>query len=140
MPHEETVLVQEETIAILSDSDVVKARQVGRTLAASIGFSATDQALIATAISELARNIVLYARQGEVRVDALANGGRRGLIVVARDDGPGIPDIERALEPGFSTSGGLGLGLPGVRRLMDEIKVESKRGRGTTVTARKWLR
>jgi serine/threonine-protein kinase RsbT len=100
----------------------------------------TDQALIATAISELARNIVLYARSGEVRVDTLTNGGRRGLIVVARDDGPGIPDIERALEPGFSTSGGLGLGLPGVRRLMDELKVESKRGRGTTVTARKWLR
>ncbi|HEV8201667.1 MAG TPA: anti-sigma regulatory factor [Candidatus Polarisedimenticolia bacterium] len=140
MPHEEAVLVQEERVAILSDSDVVRARQVGRTLAASIGFSATDQALIATAISELARNIVLYARSGEVRVDTLTNGGRRGLIVVARDDGPGIPDVERALEPGFSTSGGLGLGLPGVRRLMDEIKVESKRGRGTTVTARKWLR
>jgi serine/threonine-protein kinase RsbT len=140
VPHEEAVLVQEERVAILSDSDVVRARQVGRTLAASIGFSATDQALIATAISELARNIVLYARSGEVRVDTLTNGGRRGLIVVARDDGPGIPDVERALEPGFSTSGGLGLGLPGVRRLMDEIKVESKRGRGTTVTARKWLR
>lgn len=141
MPHEEAVLAQqEERIAILSDSDVVRARQVGRTLAATIGFSLTDQALIATAISELARNIVLYARSGEVRVDTLTNGGRRGLIVVARDDGPGIPDIERALEPGFSTSGGLGLGLPGVRRLMDELKVESKRGRGTTVTARKWLR
>jgi serine/threonine-protein kinase RsbT len=140
VPHEEAVVVQEERIAILSDSDVVKARQVGRTLAASIGFSQTDQALIATAISELARNIVLYARTGEVRVDALQNGGRRGMLVVARDEGPGIPDIERAMEPGFSTSGGLGLGLPGVRRLMDDIKVESKRGRGTTVTTRKWLR
>jgi serine/threonine-protein kinase RsbT len=140
VPHEQAVLVQEERIAILSDSDVVRARQVGRTLAATIGFSATDQALIATAISELARNIVLYARSGEVCVDALTNGGRRGLVVVARDDGPGIHDVERALEPGFSTSGGLGLGLPGVRRLMDELKVESKRGRGTTVTARKWLR
>jgi len=138
--HEEAVLVQEERIAILSDSDVVKARQVGRTLAASLGFSQTDQALIATAISELARNIVLYARSGEVRVDALRNGGRRGMLVIARDDGPGISDIERAMEPGFSTSGGLGLGLPGVRRLMDDLKVESKRGRGTTVTARKWLR
>ena len=140
MAHEEAVLVQEERIAILSDSDVVKARQVGRTLAASLGFSQTDQALIATAISELARNIVLYARSGEVRVDALRNGGRRGMLVIARDDGPGISDIERAMEPGFSTSGGLGLGLPGVRRLMDDLKVESKRGRGTTVTARKWLR
>jgi serine/threonine-protein kinase RsbT len=139
VPHEEAVLTQEERIAILSDSDVVKARQVGRALAATLGFSATDQALIATAISELARNIVLYARSGEVRVDALVNGGRRGLLVVARDEGPGIADVERALEPGFSTSGGLGLGLPGVRRLMDDLKVESKRGRGTTVTARKWL-
>jgi serine/threonine-protein kinase RsbT len=137
---EEAVAVLEERIAIQSDSDVVRARQVGRTLAASIGFSQTDQALIATAISELARNIVLYARTGEVRVDALNNGGRKGVLVVARDEGPGIQDLERAMEPGFSTSGGLGLGLPGVRRLMDDMKVESKRGRGTTVTTRKWLR
>lgn len=140
MPHEEAVAVLEERIAILSDSDVVRARQVGRSLAASIGFSQTDQALIATAISELARNIVTYARSGEVRVDALKDGGRKGMLVIARDDGPGIQDVERAMEPGFSTSGGLGLGLPGVRRLMDDMKVESKRGRGTTVTARKWLR
>ena len=140
MPPEEAVAVLEERIAILSDSDVVRARQVGRSLAASIGFSQTDQALIATAISELARNIVLYARTGEVRVDALKDGSRRGMLVVARDEGPGIQDVERALEPGFSTSGGLGLGLPGVRRLMDDMKVESKRGRGTTITARKWLR
>ena len=140
MPPEEAVAVLEERIAILSDSDVVRARQVGRSLAASIGFSQTDQALIATAISELARNIVLYARAGEVRVDALEDGGRRGMVVVARDEGPGIQDVERALEPGFSTSGGLGLGLPGVRRLMDDMKLESKRGRGTTITARKWLR
>jgi len=140
---EEAVAVleeREERIAILSDSDVVRARQVGRSLAASIGFSQTDQALIATAISELARNIVLYARTGEVRVDALKANGRTGMLVVARDEGPGIQDVEQALEPGFSTSGGLGLGLPGVRRLMDEMKVESKRGRGTIVTARKWLR
>jgi serine/threonine-protein kinase RsbT len=140
VPPEEAVAVLEERIAILSDSDVVRARQVGRSLAASIGFSQTDQALIATAISELARNIVLYARTGEVRVDALKDGSRRGMLVVARDEGPGIQDVERALEPGFSTSGGLGLGLPGVRRLMDDMKVESKRGRGTTITARKWLR
>lgn len=140
MPPEEAVAVLEERIAILSDSDVVRARQVGRSLAASIGFSQTDQALIATAISELARNIVLYARLGEVVVDALRDGSRRGMLVVARDEGPGIQDVERALEAGFSTSGGLGLGLPGVRRLMDDMKVESKRGRGTTITARKWLR
>jgi serine/threonine-protein kinase RsbT len=140
VPPEEAVAVLEERIAILSDSDVVRARQVGRSLAASIGFSQTDQALIATAISELARNIVLYARLGEVVVDALRDGSRRGMLVVARDEGPGIQDVERALEAGFSTSGGLGLGLPGVRRLMDDMKVESKRGRGTTITARKWLR
>ena len=139
-PEEAVVAVPEERIAILSDSDVVRARQVGRTLAASIGFSQTDQALIATAISELARNIVTYARSGEVRVDALKENGRTGMVVIARDEGPGIQDVERAMEPGFSTSGGLGLGLPGVRRLMDDMRVESKRGRGTTVTARKWLR
>ena len=140
MPPEEAVAVLEERIAILSDSDVVRARQVGRSLAASIGFSQTDQALIATAISELARNIVLYARLGEVVVDALRDGSRRGMLVVARDEGPGIQDVERALEAGFSTSGGLGLGLPGVRRLMDDMKVESKRGRGTTITMKKWRR
>src|SRR5262245_54873067 len=97
---EEAVEVLEERIAIQADSDVVGARQVGRTLAASIGFSQTDQALIATAISELARNIVLYARVGEVRVDALNNGGRKGMLVIARDDGPGIQDVERAMQPG----------------------------------------
>ena len=130
----------EGRVAIVSDGDVVRARQMGRSLAAGLGFSATDQALIATAISELARNIVLYARRGEVRVDAVREGTLQGLRVTARDDGPGIQDVERALEPGFSTSGGLGLGLPGVRRLMDDMTVDSTRGRGTTVTASKWLR
>ena len=92
---------------------------------------------------EVSRQAVVTAvpaRSGEVRVEALKDGSRVGVLVIARDDGPGIQDVERAMEPGFSTSGGLGLGLPGVRRLMDDMKVESKRGRGTSVTARKWLR
>jgi len=103
-----------------------------------VGFSATDATLIATAISELARNIVLYATRGEIALTAVENGGRPGVIVVARDKGPGIPDLRRATAGGYSTSGGLGLGLAGVRRLMDEFEIVSEVGTGTTVTARKW--
>jgi serine/threonine-protein kinase RsbT len=103
-----------------------------------LGFTSTDLALIATAISELARNIILYANSGEILLSVVENGSRRGLKVVARDDGPGIPDIERALEEGFSTSRSLGLGLSGVRRLMDEFDIVSEIGNGTTVTVKKW--
>src|SRR5213594_3182348 len=94
--------------------------------------------LIATAISELSRNIVLYAKRGEIVVAAVENGSRRGVVVVARDDGPGISDVRRATAGGYSTSGGLGLGLAGVRRLMDEFDIVSDAGIGTTVTAKKW--
>ena len=127
-------------VPIYGDSDVVVARQRGRALAQGLGFSASELTLIATAISEIARNIVSYARQGEVVLAHVERGSRRGLMVVARDQGPGIPDIARAMEDGYSTSRGLGLGLPGSKRLMDEFEVVSEVGKGTTVTMTKWAR
>jgi serine/threonine-protein kinase RsbT len=129
---------QETTVPVNADIDIVTARQKGRELARDLGFTSTDLALIATAISELARNIILYANTGEIVLSVVENGSRRGLKVIARDDGPGIPDIERALEEGFSTSRSLGLGLSGVRRLMDEFDIVSEVGNGTTVTVKKW--
>jgi len=128
----------ELSVWIESDVDIVTARHEGRTLASELGFSAAELAFIATAISELARNIVLYARRGEIRISLIQDGRRRGIQVIAADEGPGIPNIKKALNGGYSTSGGLGLGLPGVRRLMDETEVTSAAGKGTTVRARKW--
>jgi serine/threonine-protein kinase RsbT len=125
-------------VAINSDQDIVGARQKGRTLAAELGFSSADATLIATAISELARNIVSYARRGEIQLHRIQNSVRQGIMVVASDEGPGIRDITQALRDGFSTSGSLGLGLPGVRRLMDEFDITSKPGLGTRVTVKKW--
>ena len=125
-------------MAINSDQDIVAARQSGRALAAELGFSATDATLIATAISELARNIVSYARKGEITVKTIHGSSRHGILVIASDNGPGIPDVLQAMRDGFSTSGSLGLGLPGVRRLMDEFQIASQPGRGTIVTVKKW--
>lgn len=129
-----------DTVPISSDLDILKARQHGRTLARQIGFSGSNLTLIATAISELARNILLYAKAGELALGPIESNGHRGIAVVASDRGPGIPDIARAMQVGFSTSGSLGLGLPGAQRLMDEFEVVSEVGRGTTITAKKWLR
>lgn len=123
---------------IQADVDVVQTRQQGRTLAAEAGFSAGDQTVIAAAISEIARNILMYAKRGEIELRAVALPDRSGIVVIARDHGPGIRDIPRALQDGYSTSGGLGLGLPGARRLMDEFEVVSGNGVGTTVTMKKW--
>lgn len=109
-------------------------------MAASIGFSATDATLIATAISELARNIVTYARHGEVMMRNEETTHTKGIVIIARDSGPGIRNIHDVLRDGYSTSGGLGLGLPGVRRLMDEFVIESELQQGTTVTVKKWLK
>jgi serine/threonine-protein kinase RsbT len=106
-------------------------------LATGLGFSSGDTTLIATAISELGRNILSYAGQGEISISAV-DGGRCGILIIASDKGPGIPDVQQALRDGFSTSGGLGLGLPGVRRLMDEFEITSAPKRGTTVKAKKW--
>jgi len=127
-------------IPITADTDVVTARQRGRDLAGEAGFSSGDQTVIAAAISEIARNILMYAKRGEVTLSVVTNGDRQGVVVVARDQGPGIRDVERALEDGYSTSGGLGLGLPGARRLMDDFDVSSTVGKGTTVTMKKWRR
>ena len=132
------LLAQEVRVPISSDADIVTARQKGREVAADAGFQFTDLAIIATAISELARNIVRYAKRGEIIIGPAAGGGKRGIRVVARDDGPGIRDIERAMQAGYSTSGSLGLGLPGVRRLMDAFDIASKMGLGTVVTIEKW--
>jgi serine/threonine-protein kinase RsbT len=128
----------ETCIPIASDLDIIRARQTGRTEASTLGFSSTDLTLIATAISELARNIVMYAKKGEIIVRLVRSPERQGIMVIARDEGPGIPDIRQTLQDGYSTSRSLGLGLPGVRRLMDEFEIESEVGQGTVVTVKKW--
>ena len=134
-------MIDEIHVSIGSDSDIVIARQKGRALVAELGFSLTDTVMVATSISELARNIVLYSGRGEIVLGVAVNDlGKSGVVVVARDDGPGIDDLGRAMESGYSTSGSLGLGLPGVRRLMDEFQIVSVVGKGTVVTARKWSR
>ena len=128
----------EVRIPIRSDADVVTARRKGRELAGRAGFSATELTILATAISEIARNIVMFAERGEIVVSLVGDDDRQGVTVVARDAGPGIPDLERALKDGYSGYGGLGLGLPGCRRLMDEFEIRSQPGEGTIVVMTKW--
>lgn len=130
----------ETHIPIVHETDIVTARQKGRELAALSGLSATEQTLIATAISEVARNIVVYAQRGEVVLAPLEQRGRRGVLVIARDDGPGIANLDLAMRDGFSTSKSLGMGLPGAKRLMDEFELSSVVGHGTTITMKKWVR
>jgi serine/threonine-protein kinase RsbT len=132
------MMADEIRVPVKSDVDIVAARRKGRELAGSLGFSSGDQVLIATSISELARNIVTYAKTGEIILKATERRGRPGIVVIARDRGPGIEDPGLALKDGYSTSRSLGMGLPGVRRLMDEFEITSEIGRGTTVTVRKW--
>jgi serine/threonine-protein kinase RsbT len=127
-------------VAIRSDADVVAARQEARAMGAGLGFSSTDLTLLATAISEIARNITTYAGEGEVALRVLNHGGRKGIEVVATDEGPGIEDVELAMQDGFSTGAGLGLGLPGTRRLVDEFELSTQPGSGTRVRIVKWTR
>jgi serine/threonine-protein kinase RsbT len=133
-----TTVDEELRIPIASEEDIVIARQQGRTLAGQLGASRGAMTLVASAISELARNIVQYAREGEI-VLSMVEESRRGIQIVARDRGPGIPDLELAMRDGYSTGGSLGLGLPGARRLMDEFAIDSEVGKGTTILMRKWL-
>jgi serine/threonine-protein kinase RsbT len=130
----------EALVSIRHDVDIITARQRGRSLASQLNFSLGELALIATAISEVARNIIVYAQGGEIVLRLIENLNRRGIMVVARDEGPGIPDIEKAMQDGYSTGGGLGVGLPGARRLMDEFEIESQLGKGTTIVMKKWAR
>ena len=131
-------LAAETRLSVASERDIVRARMRGRAMAVELGFPAVNATLVATAISELARNILLYARRGEIALWVLERGGRRGIEIVAGDDGPGIHDVTRALQDGYSTSGRLGLGLPGVRRLMDAFEISSRPGVGTSVRVQKW--
>ena len=127
-------------LLIDSEHDILTARQRGRELAEEVGFTGSDLTIFATAISEIARNIVQYAERGEITIGVVRDGERPGIVVVARDEGPGIPDVEQAMQDGYSTGRSLGLGLPGARRLMDEFDLRSTAGEGTTVTMKKWMR
>ena len=126
-------------VDIHNPDDIVAARKAGHQLALDLGFSLTDVTMIATAISEIARNITSYAGRGAVRVAVQEKEGRKALVVRAEDDGPGIVDIERAMEDGYSTGRGLGMGLPGARRLMDRLVVQSELGHGTIIEMWKWV-
>jgi serine/threonine-protein kinase RsbT len=131
----------ESVIPIESDADVVTARQQARAMASRLELSSTDQTLLATAISEVARNITAYAVRGEVLLSVIQDdGGRRGIRVIARDDGPGIENVEEALKDGYTSGAGLGLGLPGARRLVHHFEIDSAPGRGTKVTLVMWER
>ena len=125
---------------IRSAVDIVTARQNGRTLAIELGFNGADVTLIAAAISEVARNIVDHAKNGWVSMRPANDSGKHGIAIVARDEGPGIRDVEQAMQYGYSTRKGLGVGLPGAKWLMDEFDIVSKVGKGTTVTMKKWRR
>ncbi len=127
-------------ININNEFDIVLARQKGREISKELQFGGVDQARITTAISELARNIYLYAGSGQITINVLEDNGRRGIQISAADNGPGINDIRMVLQDGFSTSGGLGAGLPGVKRLMDSFDIDSTPGTGTKITITKWAR
>ncbi|MDQ0273204.1 anti-sigma regulatory factor [Cytobacillus purgationiresistens] len=127
-------------VKILNEWDIVSARQLGRNVAKELGFGTVDQARITTAISELARNIFLYAGQGQICIEKMYKNGKVGLRIISLDKGPGINDLRQVMEDGYSTSGGLGAGLPGVKRLMDEFMIDSNPGDGTDIQATKWLR
>ncbi|MEV1328399.1 ATP-binding protein [Micromonospora costi] len=126
--------------AIRSDEDVVRVRQLVRTVAVAAKLSLVDQTKLVTAASELARNTLVYGGGGTVEVTTVDNGRRRGVRIVFADSGPGIADLDLALTDGYTTGGGLGLGLSGARRLVDEFEIDTGAGRGTRVTVTKWAR
>lgn len=128
-----------DIVPIRVEGDIVTARQRGRTLAGALGFSSTECTLIATAISEVARNIIEYAGTGEIALAQVLDSEERCIVIVARDRGPGIPDVALAMRDGYSTGGSLGMGLPGAKRLMDELDIETGPDAGTVITMRKWV-
>jgi serine/threonine-protein kinase RsbT len=128
----------EVRVALNTDADLVTARAEGRAMAERLGFPPPDPTLIATAISEVARNIVVHVGRGEIVLKPFEDANRYGVVVIAKDEGPGIRDVEAAARDQYSGSGGLGLGLPGARRLMDDFEIASSADGGTTVTMRKW--
>ncbi|WP_342545177.1 anti-sigma regulatory factor [Lysinibacillus sp. FSL K6-4013] len=128
------------SVEIITEWDIVAARQLGRNEAKALGFGTVDQARITTAISELARNIYLYASIGVIEIERVEADTEKKIVVIATDQGPGIKDVRKVMEDGYSTSGGLGAGLPGVKRLMDSLDIQSVIGVGTTIRAEKWLR
>lgn len=130
----------ETRIVIRSDADILRARQLGRDVAGGLPFTEGDVTVISSAISELARNIYSYASGGEISVELVERNGHRGIKVVAQDSGPGIHDTTLALQDGFSTAGRLGLGLAGVKRLVDQFELKSQVGLGTEVVLVKWAR
>ena len=129
-----------ERIAVGTDQDVVRVRQLVRTVAVAVKLSLVDQTKLVTAASELARNTLVYGGGGTVEVDRVDNGRRQGIRIVFRDQGPGIADLDLALTDGYTTGGGLGLGLSGARRLVDEFDIDTAIGRGTTIAVTKWCR
>jgi serine/threonine-protein kinase RsbT len=129
-----------ERIDIGTDQDVVRVRQLVRTAAVEVKLSLVDQTKLVTAASELARNTLVYGGGGSVEVNRVENGRRTGLRIVFADQGPGIPDLDLALTDGYTTGGGLGLGLSGARRLVDEFDIDTRVGEGTTITVTKWCR
>ena len=131
-------VVKDETLELKATEDIVRVRQLARAWAVSIGFSLVDQTKIVTATSELARNTIEHGRGGNVRLRLLVNGVRKGLRLDFVDGGPGIPNIELALRDGYTTGGGLGLGLSGSRRLVNEFEIESQVGKGTRVSVTRW--
>jgi serine/threonine-protein kinase RsbT len=131
---------REAKVSIRHESDIVAARREGRAIGQHLGFTSGELTVIATAISEIARNIVVYAKAGEIHLGIETVNGKKALMVIARDQGPGIANIERAMMDGYSSAGGLGLGLPGAKRLMDEFHIQSEVGKGTTITMKKWAR
>ena len=132
------MISEQVSLRIKSDADLVVARAQARALADALGFSRTDATLLATAVSEITRNIIVHAGEGEIEMTPLYNDTKYGLRVVASDQGPGIRNAQKALEDGYAGRGGLGLGLPGVRRLVDEFEIETELDNGTTVTMVKW--
>lgn len=126
-------------VEIRTDADIIEARHQARRVAIAVGFRGSEPTLIATAVSELARNILVYAKTGSLIIDRVVRGPRTGVSISAQDQGPGIVDVELAMQDGYSTTKSLGIGLPGARRLLDEFEIRSQVGVGTTVNGVKWL-